>query len=227
MRIVIFVISIFAINGFSIAISFFPTEIPDRCLYSETLADWNMKYHGTPTYYWTLNGSNWSLASYFEPAKFGINETIKIRMIGFIGYIQNGSANIYLFLSEVNGKPDCTPPDFTKKKYGPYDGYINNSYPNYSDINIYTSNWYIKKAEIDAQPNKRFWIIYHLMTSPPPYPYSDDATDNKNSLTWDPSKNDWVPDINEYKPCWCMHVVVTNYMSIESTSIGTVKELFR
>jgi hypothetical protein len=170
------------ITGSVLAYDCYRSETPNKYIYPSMNVVKDMKYHGEPTYYWTLTGSNWCLAGYFEPYKFGVtSNAFRLYNIGFIGYIQNGSANIYLFLSEVNGKPDCTPPDFSKKKYGPYNGHINNSYPNYDDLDLYGQNWVINKSEIDAQVNKRFWILYHLPTSPPPYPISDESTNEKNS----------------------------------------------
>jgi len=190
-----------------------------------------MKYHGTPTYYWTLTGSNFAIAGYFEPAKFGVNNDFRIKKIGCMGYISNGAVKIYLFFAEVKGSrrwnPDCYPPEFSKKKYGPKDWHINNSYPNYDDCDMYSDNWYLRKSDIDSQVNKWFWIVYHFPTSPPPYPLSDEATDYKNSHTYFPGTG-WSEHINGYDPCWCMHVIVVYPIdAIENTSVGTVKALFK
>jgi len=230
----IFVLVIMCLIFINVAISYiaYPTIIPDIELpsyYSNPAYEADMKYHGEPTYYWTLTGSNWCLAGYFEPYKFGFGAiALMINYIGFIGYLSNGPANIYIFLAETNNHPDCTTPDFSKKKYGPYNGHINNSYPNYDDCYVYPYNWYLKKSEIDAQPNKRFWVIYHLPTSPPPYPYSDEGPKSKNCRIYYPGRG-WVMDMNgNTGPCWCMHVLVEYPPNaIENTSIGTVKALFR
>ena len=169
--------------------SLFPTLISGKitppyrsCLPYEA----DMKYHGTPSFYWTLTGSNYALAGYFEPNKFSVDSNFMIKTIGFIGYVSNGNANVYIFLAERNSHPDCTPPEFTKKMYGPYNGHINNSYPDYDDLDVYSLKWLIKKVDIDSQVNKRFWVLYHLPTSPPPYPLSDESTNSKNSCYYVP-----------------------------------------
>ena len=236
----IFILFLISISFFGVSFNdiAYPTEIANKNIYPSVNAVKDMIYHNGWYYYWTLIGKNWCLAGYFKPGDFGINDNIRIRTIGQSGYYQYGSANIYIFLSEVNCKPDCTPPDFSKKKYGPYSGSIGPDYADgYFNCDLYAYNWYITKRELDSQPNHRFWIIYHLSPgreSPPPYPISDDATDNKNSLTWDPSKQDWCADIinlsgsNGYKPCWTMRCIVEYPPNvIEYTSIGTVKSLFK
>jgi hypothetical protein len=224
------------ISGSILANDCYPIEIPNKSFKQSMNATADMKYHNGWYYYWTLKGSDWTLASYFEPERFSVYTSFRIQTIGFTGYVSNGPANIYIFLAEdKNGSPYCTPPDFSNRKYGPYAGHINYTYCIYDDIDVYSQNWCIKKSEIDLQPHKRFWVLYHLPTSPPPYPVSDDATDSKNSLTWDPSRQNWVPDIDiainsgfVYSPCWCMHIVVEYPpAAIENTSLGTVKSLFK
>jgi len=186
----------------------------------------DMKYHNKPTYYWSSGGLK-AIASYFEPGKFGVNSDFKIKTIGQIGYISNGQADVYIFLSEVSNHPNCTPPEFSNKKYGQYSGHINNSYPNYDDLDIYNLNWYITKTELDEQINKRFWIIYYMQTSPPPYPFSDDATNAKNSMNY-VAGTGWTNSFGGLYPCWCMHCVIVYWPDlIESTSLGVVKALFR
>jgi len=228
----IFVLILMALIFTSIAISYveYPTIIPDRELppYHSCLPyEADMKYHGTPSYYWTLTGSNWTLASWFKPSDFNVDSSFRIKTIGFMGYISNGSAKIYIFLAETGNHPDCTPPEFTKKMYGPYDGHLNNSYPDYDELDIYSLNWYIKKSEIDTQVSNRFWVLYHLPTSPPPYPISDESTNEKNSRLYQAGTG-WINFWSGYYPCWCMHVVVEYPPNlIENTSIGTVKALFR
>jgi len=231
MKIKLLVLLIVPVFGASFVNGAFPIKITDDIsppyLHCPS-DDVDMKYHYNPSYYWTLSGSDWTLAGYFEPYKFNVYYNFRIKRIGFVGYFSNGSAAIYIFLAETGGHPDCTPPDFSNKKFGPKYWHINKSYPFYDDCNLYSSNWYIKRSEIDAQPNKRFWILYYLSTSPPPYPVSDNAKDNKNSLTWDPTRQDWVPDISGYKPCWCMHVVIEYPpTTIDNTSIGTIKTIFK
>jgi len=125
------------ITGSVLAYDCYPTEIPYKDLNSYTVPQYDMKYHGTPTYYWTLTGSNWTLSGYFEPYKFSINRNFRIYKIGCIGYIESGTIYLYTFLVETDGHPDATPPDFSKKKYGPQKFTIDNSYPNYSDWSIY------------------------------------------------------------------------------------------
>jgi len=186
----------------------------------------DMIYHDTPTYYWVWGGLL-AIAGYFEPESFGVNSDFKIKTIGQMGYRADGSAVVYIFLSETKNHPDCTPPEFTKKKYGPYSGHINNSYPNYDDLDIYNLNWYITKTEIDEQINKRFWIIYYMQTTPPPYPMSDESTNAKNSMTYFPDSG-WTNNWGHYYICWCMHCVIVYWGSdIESTSLGIVKALFK
>jgi len=191
----IFVLILMALIFTNVAISYveYPTIIPERELppyHSYFPSEADMKYHGTPSYYWTLTGSNFAIAGYFEPAKFGVNNDFRIKKIGCMGYRQDGAVRIYLFLAEVKGSrrwnPDCYPPEFNKKRFGPKDPHMNNSYPDYDDCDIYSDNWYLRKSDIDSQVNKWFWIVYHFPTSPPPYPLSDESTNSKNSCYYVP-----------------------------------------
>lgn len=130
-------------------------------------------------------------------------------------------------MAEINNHPDCTPPEFSKKKYGPARGHINKSYPNYDDLDVYNLKWVITNSEINEQVNKRFWILYY--TQGYPYPVSDEATNAKNSYTYIPGIG-WTTNISGYYPCWCMHVIVEYSLispGIENTSFGTVKSLFK
>jgi len=217
----------FLVAGIVMAYTAYPTEILNKSLTPSTNIDQDMFYHGTPTYYWTFTNSNYILASYFEPStKYNIHVNFRIKYIGFMGYVANGPADVYIFLEETGGHPDCTPQDFSKKKYGPFSGHINNSYPDYDNLNIYYLNWYIKKSEIYVQPYHRFWVLYHLKTPSPPYPISDESTDPKDSYTYDSSR--WTTILGRYKPCWCMHLKVEYPpSSIDNTSLGQVKSLFR
>jgi len=190
----IFILTVI-ITGYVLANDCYPSEIPNKDINPYTSGEREMKYHDTPALYWTLTGQNWCIAGYFEPYKFNINDNFIIKTIGFIGYLANGKANIYIFLSEVKNHPNCTPPEFNNKKFGLYDGHINNSYPYYDDIDVYGINWYIKKSEIDSQPNKRFWVIYHFPTSPPPYPVSDNCGSSKNSMYYYPGVG-WTTSIS-------------------------------
>jgi len=188
-----------------------------------------MKYHGTPSWYWAIACGYWVVAGYFEPEKFGIKNTFKISKIGFIGYLSDGPANVYVYLNETSNHPNDTPPTFNNKKYGPYSGHINNSYPYYDDLDIYNLNWCINKSDIDAQVNKRFWVLYYLYHAVPPYPVSDESTNAKNSVTWLPGTG-WTRSLSGYYPCWCMHVIVEYFLispGIESTSFGAVRALFK
>jgi len=223
----IFILTV-AITGSVISYNYYPTEIPNKYICPSVNAEREMKYHGTPTYYWTLTGSNFTLAGYFEPEKFGVKTTFRIKKIGFMGYLADGYANLYIFLAETKNHPDCTPPEFSKKKYGPYYGHINNSYPKYDDLDVSSIKWIINNKDIDSQPYKRFWVIYNLPTSPPPYPISDESTNAKNSMTYYPGTG-WTNTLSGYYPCWCMHVIVEYLVSpaIENTSFGTVKSLFK
>jgi hypothetical protein len=228
---IIFLLSISFI-GVSFSDIAYPTLIPDKetTTYPGYLPnERDMKYHGIPSWYWTLTCSNFTMAGYFEPEKFGINTIFRISKIGFIGYITDGPAYIYIFLAETKNHPNCTPPEFKNKKYGSYDGHINNSYPYYDDLDISGLRWNITKAEIDTQFNKRFWVLYHLKYWPPPYPVSDESTAAKNSCIYVPGTG-WTTTLSGYYPCWCMHVIVEYFLvspGIESTSFGAVKALFK
>jgi len=210
--------------GAVIAYTAYPTEIPNKSLIPSMNTDADMKYYGTPSYYWTLTGSNYTLACYFEPAKFNVNTNFRMKKIGLMTSGSGGSANIYIYLSETNGHPNDTPPTFSNKKYGPkYYTFTGSN----SDCDVYSDNWYITKSEIDNQPNHRFWVLWHLPTSPPPYPVSDEATNAKNSMTYVPGTG-WTVTISGYYPCWVTHVLVEYPpTAIENTSVGTVKALFK
>jgi len=201
----------------------FPTELPNKELTPDTYSVKEMKYHSTPAYYFTLTGSNWCLACWFRPSDFGVaNNPYRIIVIGMMGYSANGAAKIYVTAQENDSKPRCNPDNsFQYTDFGPLDWHINNTYPNYDDITVYNKNWYYKKTDF------RFWVIYYLPTSPPPYPISD-GDDNKDTLTWNPTSHTWIDSIQTYKVDWCMHVLIeyppTN---IENTSIGTIRALFK
>jgi len=210
--------------GTSLAETAFPTEIPNKALTPRTDSIIEMKYHGTPYYYWTLSGSNWCLAGYFRLSDFGITKTsYRIIIIGIMGYSSNGQAKIYVTAQENDNKPRCNPDNnFEYIDFGPLDWHINNTYPNYDDATVYNKNWYYDKSV------SRFWVIYHLPTSPPPYPITDDSTNAKNSLIWNPTLHSWTTDYNGYKLCWCMHVLIEYPPTkIENTSVGIVKSLFK
>ncbi|MGQ9705486.1 MAG: hypothetical protein ACUVWP_00590 [bacterium] len=214
------------IAGVALAYTAYPTEIPNKSFVPSSNAEYDFKYHGTPTYYWTMQGSNFTYACYFEPSKGNITVNFRIKIIGFMGYLSNGNCYIYVYLSETSNRPNDTPPSFGNKKYGPYSWHINNSYPNYDDCDVYAQNWYIKKSEIDAQPNKRFWVLWHTPSSPPPYPISDESTSAKNSYTYVPGTG-WTTNISGYYPCWCTHCRVEYPPNaVENTSVGVVKALF-
>jgi hypothetical protein len=132
-------------------------------------------------------------------------------------------------MAEKDNHPNCTPPEFTNKKYGPFKGHINNSYPNYDDLDVYNLKWIITNSEINEQVNKRFWILYYMQQMNPPYPISDESTNAKNSITWI-NGTGWTTTLSGYYPCWCMHVIVEYSLishGIESTSFGAVRALFK
>ncbi|MGQ9705488.1 MAG: hypothetical protein ACUVWP_00600 [bacterium] len=200
----------------------FPTEIPNKSLLPESNAEKDMRYHGTPKYYFTFNSSNITLACWFKPGDFSVNTNFRIKTIGLMVYRTGGSANIYVYLSETHNHPNDTPPIFNNKKYGPkYYVFVDTL----GDCDVYAENWYITKSEIDNQPNHRFWVLWHLISSPTPL--SDEATNPKNSMIFIPGTG-WTTNISGYYPCWCSHVLVEYPPTmIESTSVGTVKALFK
>ncbi|MGQ9705766.1 MAG: hypothetical protein ACUVWP_02015, partial [bacterium] len=148
----------------------------------------------------------------------------------FIGGRTDGPADIYVTSKERwNGyfyEPVCNPDNHWQgKDYGPKKWHINNSYPNYDDCNLYDDNWHYSK-DVD-----KFWCIYHLKTSSPPYPYSDDFHNPPeiiNTLTWDPTEHCWRGGCGYVMCNWCMHCVIVYWgADIENTSVGAVKALFR
>jgi hypothetical protein len=187
----------------------------------------DMKYHNEP-YYYANWGTEAALACFFKLSDFGISGyDYKIKIIGFIGYNADGSADIYLTSKEewdgYKLVPVCNPKNnWQGKDYGPKSWHINNSYPDYDDCNLYDDNWHYSK-DVD-----KFWCIYYLMDMPPPYPTGDRYSSIVNSLTWVTGM--WIkgipggfPDSN-----WCMHCVIVYWGSdIENTSLGSVKALFR
>jgi hypothetical protein len=218
---VLLCILLILVVSISLPENIYTSELPVNLLNPSIISDYDMKYHSSPYYFRTYPGSKWCIACWFKPSDFTINENFRLRTIGQVGYLDNGGAYIYVFLAEENGGPDCSPPDFSKKKYGPKTWHINNTYPKYDDCNLNSNNWYIEMSEINVTQNKRFWIIYYMTTTPAPYPVIDND-DNKNSITWYPYPG-WITESNN----WCMHCVVYNISGIENLSIGTVKTLFR
>ena len=187
----------------------------------------DMKYHSDPVYYYTLDGPNWALACYFKPGDFGITGyNYKIKIIGFIGDVADGSADIYVTSKEEGGKPICNPDNsWEGKEYGPKSWHINKSYPNYDDCNVYSYEWHYSKDII------KFWCIYNLNSKGyPPYPTCSYLYQSTiNSLTWDPQIHYWIKGCpsNPYFN-WCIHCVIVYWgTDIESTSLGAVKALFR
>ena len=188
----------------------------------------DMKYHGQPTYWWEIKVSGSAEACFFKPSDFGIKGyDYKIKIIGFIGYEENGPADIYVTSKERwNGhfyEPQCNPDNnWQGKDYGPKSWHINNSYPNYDDCNVYDDNWHYCKDV------NKFWCIYHMKTKSPPYPYSDSPGDPDNTLTWDPTDHCWWGGIKGWPYDWCMHCVIVYWgAGVESTSIGVVRSLFK
>ncbi|MGQ9707208.1 MAG: hypothetical protein ACUVWP_09505 [bacterium] len=132
------IISIIALSGVSLAeqMNFLPPEwyLPHtkdiyKTLISSSQRD--MKYHDTPYYYWTLSGKDWCLAVHFCPKEdYRITSGHRVKTIGQMGYLSNGSAIIYL-TSKYQTEPNCSP-DTTSgavgwrtADYGPYQWHIN------------------------------------------------------------------------------------------------------
>jgi len=186
----------------------------------------DMKYHAKPSYYISPPGND-AFACYFKLSDFGISGyDYKIKIIGFIGYLADGPADIYVTSKEkwdgAKWVPICNPKNnWQGADYGPKSWHINNSYPNYDDCNVYDDNWHYSK-DVD-----KFWCIYYLKTGySPPYPIIDDYVELKNSLTF--YNNMWVIGVYGTYGDWCMHCVIVYWGSdIENTSIGVVKAIFR
>jgi len=182
----------------------------------------DMSYHRKPTYYFTIDYENAALACYFKLSDFGIKGyDYRIKVIGMIGFFQDGPADIYVTSKEEGGKPICNPNNnWQGSEYGPKHWHINNSYPNYDDCDIYYDNWHYSK-DVD-----KLWCMYHLKTRSPPYPVSDDFGPVENSATW--MGTDWVKGVLGTSADWCMHCVIVYWPdAIENTSLGVVKALFR
>jgi len=183
----------------------------------------DMKYHETP--YLTCEfTNNVVLACYFKLSDFGIiGYNYRIKIIGFVGNEKDGPADIYVTSKEKDNVPVCNPDNnWQGADYGPKTWHINNSNPNYDDCNVYDDNWHYSK-DVD-----KFWCMYHLKTSKPPYPMSDNYKDiSKNSYWWSPSTG-WRMGAGYYRLDWCMHcVIVYPPETVENTSIGAIKTLFR
>jgi hypothetical protein len=190
----------------------------------------DMKYHAEPSYYLSPYGKD-AFACYFKLSDFGITGyDYKIKIIGFIGYEEDGPADIYVTSKEVwdQGQrcyvPACNPDNnWDGSEYGPKEWHINNLYPNYDDCDIYNDNWHYSK-DVD-----KFWCIYYLKTGGcPPYPVEDDYVEFKNSLTYWSSYKAWIKGVYGTYGDWCMHCVIVYWgVGVENTSLGLVKTLFR
>jgi len=194
-----------------------PTEILKNNFKLFSPSEKDMYYHSTPSYYWAFSGTGWAIACWFKPADYNITMNFRIKTIGMMFY-NKGTAKLY-------SQPNNGDPNWSKNKYGPQDISIDTIYPSYNDTNIYSYNWYYTITEINNSTYKSFWMIYAFSVAP--YPISD-GDDNKNSLTWNPQYQDWMNNIEGYKVDWCMHCVVEYPpTTIENTSVGTVKSLFK
>jgi len=187
----------------------------------------DMKYHNEPSYYYTP--SYFAYACYFKLSDFNMSGyDYKIKIIGFVGYAEDGQADIYVTSKESDGLPICNPDNkWQGADYGPKKWHINNSYPNYDDCNVYDDNWHYNK-DVD-----KFWCIYSAVVNHgPPFPMSDKESYPRiiNSFTWIVGEYNWRKGCGpgcEY--CnWCMHCVIVYWgAGIENTSFGVVKALFR
>ena len=189
----------------------------------------DMKYHAEPSYYLSPYGKD-AFACYFKLSDFGITGyDYKIKIIVFIGYEEDGPADIYVTSKEVwdQGQrcyvPACNPDNnWDGSEYGPKEWHINNLYPNYDDCDIYNDNWHYSKDV------NKFWCIYHLKTASPPHPMSDNNTHPKNSATWNSGSEFWESGACIKGYDWCMHCVIVYWPdAIENTSLGAVKALFK
>jgi len=183
----------------------------------------DMKYHHSPpeNFYWNT-GEGHALACYFKLSDFGISGyDYKIKVIGFIGNISDGLADIYV-TSKEDGVPICSPKNnWEGAEYGPKSWHINNSYPNYDDCYLFDDNWHYSK-DID-----KFWCMYYIK-SPTPHPQSDIYDKTVNSLTYGYPSNKWGKGTYGAYCDWCMHCVIVYWgVGIENTSLGVVKALFR
>ncbi|MGQ9707204.1 MAG: hypothetical protein ACUVWP_09485 [bacterium] len=194
----------------------------------------DMKYHEEPYNFYTFLTPDYAFACYFKLSDFSITGfDYKIKIIGFMGYESDGPADIYVTSKEIwDGNkyvPICNPKNHWKgAEYGPKSWHINNSYPKYDDCNLYNDNWHYSKDV------NKFWCIYHLKTSSPPYPIADMISINDikiiNSITWIPGEgwDFWSYGILGHPGNWCMHCVIVYWGSnIENTSLGAVKALFK
>ena len=186
----------------------------------------DMKYHHQPSFYFN-SFVNDAFACYFKLSDFGISGyDYKINIIGFIGYLADGQADIYVTSKEEwDGKkyvPVCSPNNnWQGSEYGPKSWHINNSYPNYDDCYLFDDNWHYSK-DID-----KFWCMYYIK-SPTPHPQSDIYDKTVNSLTYGYPSNKWGKGTYGAYCDWCMHCVIVYWgADIENTSLGTVKTLFR
>jgi len=211
--------------SFVIANLYTPIEITHNNFIPSLNNEKDMVYHTGPYYYYSMSFSKNVWACYFKPGDFGITGfNYRINIIGFIGYINNGPADIYVTSKEEGEFPACNPwNNWQGADYGPKHWHINNSYPNYDDCNVYDDDWHYT-ADV-----KKFWCLYYVVVGSPPYPFSDKPEDNKkiNSAIW--YTGSWKWGVFNYNNCnWCMHCVIVYWGSdIESTSLGVVKALFR
>jgi len=181
----------------------------------------DMKYHNDPCNYANF-GWKKVYACYFKISDFGISGyDYKIKIIGFIGYLENFPADIYVTSKESGGVPVCNPYNkWQGADYGPKHWHINNSYPNYDDCNLYDDNWHYSK-DVD-----KFWCMYYEEAMS--YPTYDGGGNTANSFWW--SAGEWHKGADLTNPYsdWCMHCVIVYWgVGIENTSLGVVKALFR
>jgi hypothetical protein len=189
----------------------------------------DMKYYSVPSYYSTY-GWEKAYSCYFKLSYFGISGyDYKIKIIGIIGYVDNFPAYIYVTSKEELYKteydefyvPICNPQNnWQGADYGPKRWHINNTYPNYDDCNVYSDKWHYSK-DVD-----KFWCIYYEYEGIT-YPIFDCGSSEINSLTW---YGGWYKGVGSgfenYN--WCMHCVIVYWgASIENTSLGVVKALFK
>ena len=181
----------------------------------------DMKYHGPPYVTGVFYVPNVVLACYFKLSDFGITGyNYKIKIIGFVGNVKDGPADIYVTSKEKDDVPVCNPDNnWQGADYGPKSWHINNSNPNYDDCNVYDDNWHYSK-DVD-----KFWCMYHMKTASPPYPMTDNKGYYTNSRYW---MSGWRMGGGGIYWDWCMHcVIVYPPEAIENTSIGAIKTLFR
>jgi len=185
-------------------------------------AEVDMKYHGKDFVNESMYYVAW--ACWFKPGDFLVTSAYRIKTIGcaYLYTPENAVLDIYITSKEDGGRPVCNPDngwfgaDYSLKGWNPT---YHLGEPQYDDTNVYDKDWHYPFSV------SKFWVMYHQVQGDKKITFYMGCTCNKwNSYIYRTKEDGWQTKGWN----WWMHCVIEcPPTSIESTSLGQIKTLFK